>query len=562
MKDLSLTKLHFKVFSCFVLLSALLFLVSACGGKKSEPAETENDTDSTDADFDAVEEDDDETEETEETEENEENSDTDNGKPDIDVDPLPKPGNDSDKDSDTEKSDEDDGKPTRSECIAAGGKWASDDEYCYKRVYCDEKPENTYWNFGLGAAADRDNDYNIYYKNGKWSKTYETEYDYDKEGLPCKFLCNPLYFWNGSECINACNPNPCTDIENSNGLCRQFSHFFYLCDCNIGYSWQPEKCVQHSDKVAFGSTCTGQRRCYDNDNKYGYNPDDFLCPTEGEEFAGQDAYYAYLGKCIQKDFTLKDNGIENENTIIDNNLKLEWQQTFPKEPYSKSWENAAKYCEDLEYGGHTDWRLPTPKEFISILDHYRAYVPEHNESYYGYFRNGVYSGDKFWTSAPLASDNERAWYLYLYDEGSHFLGYSPASDTHRFRCVRGETPDEASFTASTANGDEIVTDSTTGLIWQKGEAAGKNWKEALEYCENLTYAGYTDWRLPNINELTSLLNYGRHAPASDFPDIPLEYFWSSTTHMEYEHYALTLFFYNGHLDIASKTVFYHVKCVR
>ncbi len=546
-------------FSFFLLFFAIIFLFSGCGGNTKPESVSNADEDSTDADFGTDEEED--WEEDEETEESEENSDNDNKKTDIDIEPVPKPDNDrdSDKDSDTEKPDEDDGKPTRSECLAAGGKWNSEDEFCFKRVYCDEKPANSYWNFGLGAAADRDNDYVIYYKNGEWGETYATEYDYDKEGLPCKFVCKPLYFWNGSECINACDPNPCYEIENSNGLCRQFSHFFYLCDCNIGYSWQPEQCVKHSDKVAFGRLCTGQRRCYDNDNKPDYNPQDFLCPSsEDEEFFGQDAYYAYLGKCIQKDFSLKKTGIENENTIVDNNLKLEWQQTISKDYFY--WEKAIKYCEDLEYGGYNDWRLPTPKEFISIIDHYRAYVPEYNETYFWYFTEKI---ERFWTSAPLVSDHELAWYLDLYDKASHILGYSSVGNSRRrVRCVRGETPGNASFKTATVNGDEIVTDSTTGLIWQKNDASGKKWQEALEYCEKLIYAGYSDWRLPNINELASLLNYDKYAPASDFPDISHEYFWSSTTYMEYENYALNLFFHNGYFDLATKNVFYNVKCVR
>lgn len=50
--------------------------------------------------------------------------------------------------------------------------------------------------------------------------------------------------------------------------------------------------------------------------------------------------------------------------------------------------------------------------------------------------------------------------------------------------------------------DSTVTDSS-GLIWQSDRENNKTWQEALAYCENLTYAGYSDWRLPNKNELAS-----------------------------------------------------------
>ena len=70
-------------------------------------------------------------------------------------------------------------------------------------------------------------------------------------------------------------------------------------------------------------------------------------------------------------------------------------------------------------------------------------------------------------------------------------------------------------------------------MWQKEYARDKTWQEALSYCENSNYAGYTNWRVPNKNELASLLNYKLPLPISDFPGIPNEqwlYFWSSSTY--------------------------------
>lgn len=43
----------------------------------------------------------------------------------------------------------------------------------------------------------------------------------------------------------------------------------------------------------------------------------------------------------------------------------------------------------------------------------------------------------------------------------------------------------------------------------------QNWCEALAYCENLTFAGHDDWRLPNIRELQSIVDYGRFTLAID-----------------------------------------------
>jgi hypothetical protein len=57
-------------------------------------------------------------------------------------------------------------------------------------------------------------------------------------------------------------------------------------------------------------------------------------------------------------------------------------------------------------------------------------------------------------------------------------------------------------------GDGTVVDSFTGLMWQRVPSATVGtWSSAISYCKNLTLAGHTDWRLPNMNELASMINY-------------------------------------------------------
>ncbi len=75
------------------------------------------------------------------------------------------------------------------------------------------------------------------------------------------------------------------------------------------------------------------------------------------------------------------------------------------------------------------------------------------------------------------------------------------------------------------NQDGTITDLATGLIWMKGDSgmlkAGPdkdgrmNWQQALEWAENLEYAGYSDWRLPNAKELQSIVDYSRCPDITD-----------------------------------------------
>ena len=78
----------------------------------------------------------------------------------------------------------------------------------------------------------------------------------------------------------------------------------------------------------------------------------------------------------------------------------------------------------------------------------------------------------------------------------------------------------------------VVKDTKTGLLWQR-EYTKKNWMDAVKHCTSLTYAGHSDWRLPNKDEGASLLDseVGK-SPYTYFPGTPLGFsqavFWTST----------------------------------
>jgi len=87
------------------------------------------------------------------------------------------------------------------------------------------------------------------------------------------------------------------------------------------------------------------------------------------------------------------------------------------------------------------------------------------------------------------------------------------------------------------NSDGTITDTSTGLMWMEVDAdTTMDWENALSYCENLSYAGYDDWKLPDVKELQSLVDYSGNYPAidSDFvctefsEDNPYYYYWTSS----------------------------------
>jgi hypothetical protein len=111
------------------------------------------------------------------------------------------------------------------------------------------------------------------------------------------------------------------------------------------------------------------------------------------------------------------------------------------------------------------------------------------------------------------------------------------------------------------NDDGTVTDIATGLMWQKegpthqdGSARAMTWEEALTYCEALELAQQDDWRLPNINELQSIVDYRAYNPSVNvvfFPDTLSGSYWSSTTYDTANGIAWDIHFLAGDIFVSS-----------
>ena len=127
----------------------------------------------------------------------------------------------------------------------------------------------------------------------------------------------------------------------------------------------------------------------------------------------------------------------------------------------------------------------------------------------------------------------------------------------------------------TDHGNGTVTDNLTGLMWIKDsqqicESYYVIWQVALDLCNDLDYASYDDWRLPNLRELESLVIW-EHSPSlpigHPFINQILFRFWSSTskanTVSNYPDYAWTVDFTNGIREYGLKShTFAYVRPVR
>ncbi|MDY7030605.1 MAG: DUF1566 domain-containing protein [Thermodesulfobacteriota bacterium] len=367
--------------------------------------------------------------------------------------------------------------------------------------------------------------------------------------------------------------NPCTGGVTAN------------CDDNCRYAYNPDQADSDGDGI--GDACggalpdTGQTTCYDNSAE-------ITCPEEGEPFYGQDAQYIINPQSYTK---LDENGNDLPDAasswvmVRDNVTGLIWEVKEVKDgttDYSNphdadnvyTWydsnpdtnggdagtpgdgtdtEDFIKALNDAQFGGYTDWRMPTVNE-LSLIVNSGTDIPAINA---GYFPNTVSS--YYWSSTTVVYLTYGAFHVNFIHG---FVDVYFKSISYYARAVRGGT----TTSAFVDNSDGTVTDTSTGLIWQQETAGPMSWEDALDYCENLSLAGNDDWRLPNRAELQSLVDYARYDPGIDtsaFPDTLSSYhYWSSTTTVYDTDFAwLVRFIYDG-LGSAYKFDNYYVHAVR
>lgn len=276
--------------------------------------------------------------------------------------------------------------------------------------------------------------------------------------------------------------------------------------------------------------------------------------------------------------------VDNRNgTVSDNLTGLVWSGDANLLSSSTSGTNGAiiwqKALDEIKrlnasaYLGYSDWRLPNLNELASLL-HQGEPVQSVWLSRNGFFNTAAVN---YWSSSSFTRDASRVWTVQM-NGGS--VATLPKSGTALVWLVRGasnllpatgqvacyntagltvectDTGQDGELRMGAAwpafrfadNGNGTITDNLTGLIWPKNanptmdaqisRASGGSvlWADALEFVTGLngtSYLGFSDWRLPNHNELVSLVNYAETTPGvqlnrAGVRDIREQY-WSSSS---------------------------------
>ncbi|WP_319481358.1 DUF1566 domain-containing protein [uncultured Draconibacterium sp.] len=294
---------------------------------------------------------------------------------------------------------------------------------------------------------------------------------------------------------------------------------------------------------------SGQTSIYDADGAELYNL------SEGDAFFGQDGNYLKGATMSYID--------NSDGTTSDLNTGLMWQ-TIPL-PEKMTYDEAIEYCENIELAGYDDWRAPNLKELFSISDFGKGW-PYLDTTYFKLASGIVDKSEQFWSSNRYVGTtvegqdnaafgvNHVTGHIKAYAAGSEMeggeggmppsgggpqgIGTTPTDSTGAgtpppggegsigdgtmsgplakyIRAVRG---DEYGTNDYVDNGDGTITDKSTGLMWTQDDSGeGMIWEDALFYAENSIFAGYDDWRLPNVKEHQAIVDYG-YSPTATAPD--------------------------------------------
>ena len=265
--------------------------------------------------------------------------------------------------------------------------------------------------------------------------------------------------------------------------------------------------------LSYAIVDTNQTSCYNSDSG----------DTQACSGTGMDADYAGH----QPSYSVNDVG----TVVTDNVTGLVWQQSSDlNDDGELNYDDklfqseALTYCEELVLDGREDWRLPSLKEAYSLIlfsgkdaSDYQGtdtstltpFLSEEFDWAFGDLDSGVdriidaqYASTNI-SVTPLMTGTTSMFGVNYVD--GRIKGYPLNRKEFYVRCVTGT--EEYGVNDFVDNQDTTITDNATGLMWQKNDSDSSDWDDALNICGSADTANHDDWRLPNVKELQSIVDY-------------------------------------------------------
>lgn len=297
--------------------------------------------------------------------------------------------------------------------------------------------------------------------------------------------------------------------------------------------------------------------------------------------SAQDAAFARGMACPDPRFAL------DQDTVLDRLTGLVWTQDANASEFPLTWLEALEWVRNMNIEhalGFSDWRLPNRRDLRSLASHQtrRPALPA------GHPFVNVFPG-WYWSSTTAAIAPDHAWYVSM-DGARMFYGGKDQSfmvwpvrgvgttlpvtgqkhcyDAHGKAISCAGSGQDAEFQAGTPWPEvrflldaESIVDQLTGLRWLRNAdltGSAVTWPDALAAVKAWrgTAPDGIEWRLPNINELESLVDCGSHSPALPLGHAFLnvsEAYWSSTTSMFEPDWAWALYLDKGAVGVGQKS---------
>jgi hypothetical protein len=277
----------------------------------------------------------------------------------------------------------------------------------------------------------------------------------------------------------------------------------------------------------------------------------------------------------------------SDGLVLDRLTGLVWTRSANIAQFPLRWQEALEYIAGMNKEsafGYSDWRLPNRRELRSLMSHQtkKPALPE------GHPFTDVFLG-WYWTSTTASINAAYAWHVHM--EGARMFygnkeqfsllwpvraegnGILPATGQVKCYDSKGRLiqPEGSGQDGELRIGrpwpeprfeitSHLVIDRLTGLRWSKNADLANGtvtWQDAIAAVAKLNQNAKEKarWRLPNINELESLVDCGTHSPALPpvHPfDAVREAYWSSTTSMFEPDWAWVLYITKGAVGVGQK----------
>ena len=397
--------------------------------------------------------------------------------------------------------------PAAEECVAVGGNW--NESKCTRTQNCSSKPANTDWNTASSITQT--------WNGSSWTPSTISSYNETASETECRFKCNSPLLWSGTSCLPECSASSKTPCYDST------SHLTWSEKASSTMSWDDAE-----------THCTG----LNSSNYGGY--------SNGWHLPNIDELRTLIRNCPG---TVTGGSCGVTNTCLSSSCQN-------ASCYSCDYNNTGKYSKFGETGwiwsssfwidgddGFTGiykgtWLVNFDNGRVEINDDdsYKASVrcvrsqtsaPEPTEDEECVNAGGTWNGSSCTKTANCSgkptntiwNDNgangkfTQEWNGSDWSPASYSSSYSETAGVCRYRCESGynwsgsacTNSGTTTFPECSKTSKTPCKDSSSGLTWSKKAENTMAWLTAYGYCNDYTEGGYSDWHLPTISELRTLL---------------------------------------------------------